>query len=159
MEYEADAKHAEMVCEEMGLEKTSKGLEKPCVQEEAVEVVGKEEPLCRAEATSFRATAAIDVQYAVKEICRDMAIPTASSWIRLKRLARYLLEFPRLVWNFSDRRTDASVIRVFSDSDWAGCRRTRKSTSGGVLTFRGVAVKHWSSTQASISLPRGRLNI
>ena len=80
MKYEADVKHAEMVCEEMGLEKTSKGLEKPCVREEAVEVVGNEEPLCPAEATRFRTTASranflaldrVDVQYAVKEVCRD----------------------------------------------------------------------------------------
>ena len=95
------------------------------------------------------------MQYAIKEVCRDMSAPTTSSWMKLKRLAGYLLEFPRLVWDFSDRRTDASAIRVFSDSDWAGCPRTRKSTSGGVLMFRGVAVKHWSSTQGSISLWSG----
>ena len=57
--------------------------------------------------------------------------------------------------DFSYRRTDASVIRVFSDSDWAGFPRTRKSTGGGVMMFRGVAVKHWSSTQGSISLSSG----
>ena len=69
--------------------------------------------------TRFRAIAAranflaldrVDVQYGVKEVCRDMSAPTASSWMKLKRLARYLLEFPRLVWDFSDRRTDASAL-------------------------------------------------
>ena len=78
MKYEADPKHAEMIYKEMGLENTSKGLEKPCVREEAVEMVGNEEPLCPVEATRFRATAAranflaldrADVRCAVKEVC------------------------------------------------------------------------------------------
>ena len=30
---------------------------------------------------------------------------------------------------------------VYSDSDWAGCLRTRKSTSGGVLTFQGGSLR------------------
>ena len=45
---------------------------------------------------------------------------------------------------------------VYSDSDWAGCLRTRKSTSGGgVLTFQGGILKTWSSTQASIAQSSG----
>ena len=37
------------------------------------------------------------------------------------------------------------------DSDWAGCLRTRKSTSGGVLSIAGTAMKSWSSTQGSVA--------
>ena len=44
---------------------------------------------------------------------------------------------------------------VYSDSDWAGCLRTRKSTSGEVLTFQGGILKTWSSTQASIAQSSG----
>ena len=61
-----------------------------------------------------------DVQDAIKELCRDMGAPTATSWTKLKRLTRYLLQYPRLVWDYSDRKMDESVIRVFTDSDWAG---------------------------------------
>ena len=46
-------------------------------------------------------------------------------------------------------------LLVYSDSDWAGCLRTRKSTSGGVLTFQGGILKTWSSTQASIAQSSG----
>jgi hypothetical protein len=164
MEYEADPKHAEMIWEEMGLDLQSKGLEKPCIREGTGEEAENGTPLSPPEASRFRAMAARanflsldrpDVQYAVKELCRDMAAPTATSWMKLKRLARYLLQYPRLVWDFSDRRTDSSVIRVFTDSDWAGCPKTRKSTSGGVVLFRGVAVKHWSTTQSTIALSSG----
>ena len=44
---------------------------------------------------------------------------------------------------------------VYSDSDWAGCLRTRKSTSGGALTFQGGILKTWSGTQASIAQSSG----
>ena len=37
------------------------------------------------------------------------------------------------------------------DSDWAGCLSTRKSTSGGVLSVAGTAMKSWSSTQGSVA--------
>jgi hypothetical protein len=60
-----------------------------------------------------------------------------------------------LVWNYGQCSAQEPLIQVFSDSDWAGCPRTRKSTSGGVVLFNGVAIKHWSSTQSTISLSSG----
>ena len=44
---------------------------------------------------------------------------------------------------------------VFSFSDWAGDRRSRKFTSGGGATKDGAATKHWSSTQGSVALSVG----
>jgi len=41
---------------------------------------------------------------------------------------------------------------VYSDSDWAGCVKTRRSTSGGVLLHGEHLVHHWSSTQATVAL-------
>jgi hypothetical protein len=164
MRYEADPKHVEMICTELGLEANSKGLEKPCVRDESINQPGSDEPLDPLMATRFRAMAARanflaldrpDIQFGVKEVCRDMSAPTMASWGKLKRLARYLLEFPRLVWDYGRCDADDPAIRVFTDSDWAGCLRTRKSTSGGVVMFRGVAVKSWSSTQATVSLSSG----
>ena len=40
----------------------------------------------------------------------------------------------------------------FSDSDWAGCKRTGKSTSGGVIKIGEHFIKGWSKTQTSITL-------
>ena len=48
-----------------------------------------------------------------------------------------------------------TIIRAYVDSDWAGCRKTRKSTSGGVLYVGEAAVRGWSSTQAVHVLSSG----
>ena len=117
------------------------------------------------DATTYRALAAranflaqdrADVQFSTKELCRLMAKPRGSSWLKLKRLARYLLDHPRLIWRFEQHGDDdTDKIDAYSDSDWAGCRTTRKSTSGGILVVAGGAVKSWSSTQKTIARSSG----
>ena len=42
-------------------------------------------------------------------------------------------------------------LDVYTDSDWAGCRKTRKSTSGGAVMLGGHCLKTWSKTQAIIA--------
>ncbi len=65
-----------------------------------------EEELEGQEVTEFKAAAAklnflaqdcLDVQFARKEVCREMSSPTRGSWARAKRLARYLLSRERPV--------------------------------------------------------------
>ena len=48
----------------------------------------------------------------------------------------------------------APIDRIdgYGDSDWAGCRVTGKSTSGGVLMRGTHYLKSWSRTQQSIAL-------
>ena len=41
-------------------------------------------------------------------------------------------------------------LRVYTDADWAGCKVTRKSTSGGAIMRGTHCIKFWSKTQASI---------
>jgi len=50
---------------------------------------------------------------------------------------------------------EASAVDVYTDTDWAGCPLTRKSTSGGCVMLGRHCMKHWSSTQTSISLSSG----
>ena len=97
----------------------------------------------------------IDLQFASKEACRQMSNPRVSGEARVKRIARYLLKYPKLVWKCDRGKTDEHVIDFFSDSDGAACRRSRRSTSGGVIVMNGVTVQHWSSTQAIIALSVG----
>ena len=99
-----------------------------------------------------------DIQFAVKEIARRMSRPTEADWSLLKRLARYLIKAPRGVthycWQAMPRRIDTYV-----DSDWAGCTRTRRSTSGGAAKFGWHTVKTWSTTQATVALSSGEAEL
>jgi len=142
----------------------SKTLVVPFVRETREELTKEDEELSADVATEFRGLAAranylsldrVDIQYATKEICRDMAVPKASSMSKMKRLARYLLGSPRQVLMYQPCHEESPEMLVYSDSDWAGCLRTRKSTSGGVLTFQGGILKTWSSTQASVAQSSG----
>ncbi len=94
------------------------------------------------DATKFRSLAARcnylspdrpDIQFATKEVCRAMMTPNVSDWSKLKKLIRYLKGRPRLVLNFNWTEVDVNLL-CFSDSDWAGCQKTRTSTSGGLIT-------------------------
>ena len=62
--------------------------------------------------------------------------------------------YPRLVFEFPFR-SPVKAIQVYTDTDWAGCIKTRKSTQGGVVMLGGCCIKSWSSTQSLISLSSG----
>ena len=121
------------------------------------------EPLSPEGATSFRALAARanylsqdrpDLAYAAKELCRDFSAPTQASVERLKRLVRYLIKRPRLVYHYYWQDSNAD-LNVMVDTDFAGCRVTRRSTSGGAALRGGHCIRHWSSTHPTIALSSG----
>ena len=64
-----------------------------------------------------------DLQYSVKECCREMSKPTTGSWRRLVRIGRYLRNRPRAVWKYN-LQTKQDTLKVYTDSNWAGCRRS-----------------------------------
>ena len=47
------------------------------------------------------------------------------------------------------------MVDCYSDTDWAGCPKTRKSTSGGVILLGEHILKTYSSTQPTVSLSSG----
>ena len=46
-------------------------------------------------------------------------------------------------------------IEAWVDTDYAGCRKTRKSTSGGIIRLGNHVIKTWSTTQSVIALSSG----
>ena len=48
---------------------------------------------------------------------------------------------------------------VFADSDFAGCVRTRKSTSGGCILRGSHVLKHWTTTQKVVTLSSGEAEL
>ena len=71
-----------------------------------------------------------DVQFAVKELCRSMSNPTAGDWAAVKRLGRYLVDKTRVKVRIPYQEAVKKLV-AWVDTDYAGCRATRKSTSGG----------------------------
>ena len=98
-ELEADARHAELILEQMGEHAkgtlTSPGVDMPEPEEGAPE----QEPPSKEEASLYRGIAARcnylssdrpDIQFSVKEACREMAKLTMGAWSRLERIVQYL---------------------------------------------------------------------
>ena len=158
--YEADPRQVEKLRQEIELE-GSNGAATPG-QKMLAHQIEMETELPERDFTKFRALAAranylaadrIDVLYSAKECCRFMSRPTDAAMGALKRLARFLRARPRLVFNFEFQ--SATGLEVYTDTDWAGCPRTRKSTSGGCAMVGSHLVKAWSAIQASIALSSG----
>ena len=121
-----------------------------------------EQTLPPGEQTEFRAVAAranyvsadrVDIQFASKETCRFMSSPGTLVKDALKRLGRYILKHKRLVYKFPWQ--SANHVDIYSDTDWAGCPRTRKSTSGGAVMIGSHTIRTYSSTQTTVSLSSG----
>ena len=69
---------------------------------------------------------------------------------------------PRLVYKFdflAKGETPADTIELYVDTDFAGCRETRRSTSGGVAMVGGGNIKHWAKTQSTIALSSGEAEL
>ena len=69
-----------------------------------------------------------------------MAKPRAKDMVRMKRLGRYLIGKERVVTRF-DRQDTPTRIDAWVGTDYAGCKDTRKSTSGGVLMIGSHMIK------------------
>ena len=82
-----------------------------------------------------------------------MANPTDQRVASLKRLGRYLEGRRRLIFEHPFQQADR--VEIYSDTDWAGCVKTRRSTSGGCMLLGSHLIKSWSSTQSTISLSSG----
>jgi hypothetical protein len=159
-EWEADQRHAEIMAQQLGLDQDSRPLTNPGRKLAGKELDAEQEELSAEQSTAYRATTARgnflvadrpDIAFAVKELCRGMAKPSARDAEALKRLGRYLLGCPRVVVHF-EWQHDPQELSVMTDSDWAGCVKTRRSTSGGVIMRGSHLIKQWSSTQATVAL-------
>ncbi|MBN71658.1 MAG: hypothetical protein CME32_20555 [Gimesia sp.] len=124
------------------------------------ERLSEDKELDGGEATKYRAIAArlnylspdrVDIQYAVKEAARSMSAPRSSHWAMLTKIGRYLLKHPRMIIKF-DWQGKQQTVTAYSDSDWAGCSKTARSTSGGILMIGKHVIKTYSRQQRVVAL-------
>ena len=154
--YEHDPAHVQRILEECGMKDCSSvktpGVKVDCVNDTGEVGLESKTHLRRIIALlNYIAQDRGDIQFAVKECARQLANPSRKTDGLVKRLARYLKGHPRcelmLKWQL-----DPGGITSYADSDWAGCERSRRSTSGGIILRGSHPLKFWSRTQASVAL-------
>ncbi len=155
VEYEADPRHVEILIQDMGLQEANPVSSPGTENEEKKEGRGQK----NGGPTQFRALAARanylaqdrpDIQFATKEVCRAMSDPSDHDWDKMKRIVRYLKGRPRMVYKMKWQQM-WSKYDVFSDANWANCKVSRKSTSGGCIMFGSHCIRTWSKTQCTIA--------
>ena len=99
----------------------------------------------------FLASDRPDLQFPSKELARWMQAPTAGNLEALKRVARHLIGHGRLAQEFVRQIEEPSYVVVITDSDHAGCLKTRKITSSSKLFFGSHMLRSTSTTQGVIA--------
>ena len=123
------------------------------IDEDEIEMNPQDASLYRAITAriNFLAQDRSDLQFASKECSRRMAAPRIKDWLLVKRVGRYLAGRPRAVSTFK-WQDPTNMITAYADSNWAGCRDTRKSTSGACFMIGSHLIKSYSRTQSNIAL-------
>ena len=158
--YEAESRHVEVVINQLQLNE-AKSLMSPGTREEQSKSNEIETELMKLDEASmcrmlvarlnYLSSGRPDIKYAVKEASKHMARPQLHHCNLLKRLGKYMIVAPRVVQVFKWQRI-MSIVSGYSDSDWVGDQKTRKSTSGGVCKVGPHTIKTWSVTQQMFAL-------
>ena len=95
-----------------------------------------------------------DISYSVSALARHCHAPTKRHMSLVKRVLRYVagtvtlgLKYPRSGQTLSPRS-----IAVHVDADWGGCKDTRRSTTGYVITINGTPIAWRTRRQTIIAL-------
>ena len=92
-----------------------------------------------------------DISYIVSYLSRFQSGYDNSHWQAVKRLLAYLKGTINLGLEYRSNKEPINLIR-YSDSDYAGCLETRRSTSGYVFIMAGASVTWASRCQELVTL-------
>jgi hypothetical protein len=90
-----------------------------------------------------------DIAYIVGVLGRYLSNPGMDHWKAAKRVLRYLKRTRDYMLTY--RRSESLEIIGYSDSDFAGCQDSRKSTSGYIYLLAGGAVSWRSAKQTLVA--------
>ena len=161
--WEPDARHAELVIDLLGDGPRGAKVKTPLAKGSVEDLKDAAVFLNDEEATQYRSVAMRaaylaqdrpDLQVATRSLAQGLQRPTTSHMLMLKRVARYLRYRPRMA-QFFPYQNKLSPFVMWSDADHAGCVKTRKSVSGGVLMAGGCCIKTYSKGQGVVSLSSG----
>ena len=166
--WSGDPRHLKLLESHFGMNEQTKALGRNGYEEEDKDD-DEEGDLSKAEIKTYRMLAArlnymaqdhAWLQFPAKEVCRRMAKPRVRDFEKIKRIVRFLKGVGTVKLHYRwQEEEQAQRVTVFVDSDWAGCRATRKSTSGGVMKIGDHVVKTWSRTQPTIATSSGEAEL
>ena len=154
--YQHDPRHVDVLVKDLGLEHGN-SVQTPAAPGALEEE--ESEPLSQDQHHRYRSRVArclflsqdrADKTFIVNELCQKMSNPNQQSLGRLKRLARYLKR-ERQWGQVFEHGAMTKDLTVFTDSDWAGCKETRKSSSAGVLMLGKDTLKAYTRKQRIIA--------
>ena len=103
----------------------------------------------------FSRSTRFDITHAVGQVARFMDRPCRRHWKAVLRIYAYLARTKDVALVMSSRGMECELadqfLEGFSDSDWAGCKETRKSHTGWLIRVGGSLVAWYSKRQSSIS--------
>ncbi|CAJ1383334.1 unnamed protein product, partial [Effrenium voratum] len=154
---QADKVHVENIKNALGV--TKERSEVPSRQLNLLEVM----PLSEEDARAYRSAvgSAIylsadrrDIQFATKELARRMSNPRECDLKAAKILAAYLNRHPEMytvvALEAGATAQNELTLDLFTDSDWAGCLETRRSTDCYIAVLGGAVVACGSQTQPGL---------
>ena len=165
LELEGDSKHVNILLKEWSME-DCRGLDTP-VAKDIDEKLISQNSMEMKEATKFRRAAARinfmaqdspDLSAASRKLSQFMSDPKVGCEVILKRVIRYLKSHPRCVTRMGWQLMPEEIT-VLVDSDWAGCQKSRKSTSGGVILLGKHLIMHWGRLQGNVALSSGEAEL
>ena len=92
-----------------------------------------------------------DLVFASNCVSHFMSEPTPAALLAPKTIGRYLIGARRILQTFKCGEISGH-IEGYGDSDSAGDKVSRRSTSGGALIWNGDVLKTWSVRQKTIAL-------
>ena len=101
--------------------------------------------------SQFLASRRPDTSFATNRRARSLAKPSKSDILASKRLLRYLRGTMDFGLELPVQNRACSTLTVFTDSDWAGDRPTRKSVSSWVIMLDGFLLSAGARTQSVIA--------
>ena len=133
IEIEADPRHAELLIKNSGLQSNSKGVDTPEERHNlrTITLPQQDSTLYRSNVMrlAYKSPDRTELEFASEESARAMAEPATADVGALKKCIRFLLNYPRCTQSLERQEIVPKQITCHSDSNFAGCLQSRKSTS------------------------------
>ena len=98
-----------------------------------------------------------ECQYAAKTVRSATQEPTKLNWMRMMRLAKFLVSHSEVGWVYQAQGVPEKYV-VFGDSDWAGSE-SRRSTTGAFEQYGLHPIEFSCSTQHVVALSSGEADL